>query len=171
MLFRLLLVCALIVVLIFLIQQFKRQPTGRQKIPKWQLLLGLIAIMLIVLAATGRIHWIGAALATLLAFFRQILPLLLKWSPAIKQLYQHYQYQKHQQHNANQEYQQNQSPGKNTGNMQRKEALQILGLDETASRDDIIKAHRKLMQKVHPDRGGSAELAAQVNRAKDILLG
>ena len=93
MLIRLLLVCALIVVLVFLVQQFQRKSAARQKILKWQLVLGLVALMLIVLAATGRIHWLGAIFATLLAFFRQLIPLLLKWSPAIKQLYQHYQQQ------------------------------------------------------------------------------
>lgn len=178
MLIRLLLVCALIVVLVLLVQQFRRKSAAGQKILKWQLVLGLVALMLIVLAATGRIHWLGAVFATLLAFFRQLIPLLLRWSPAIKQLYQHYYQQKQQQHhhqqqqqNHNHNQQNHRTTANNSGTMQRKEALQILGLDETATRDDIIKAHRKLMQKVHPDRGGSAELAAQVNRAKDILLG
>ncbi|MET0377838.1 MAG: DnaJ domain-containing protein [Spongiibacteraceae bacterium] len=52
----------------------------------------------------------------------------------------------------------------------RAEALAILGLTEGASRDQIIQAHRQLIQKLHPDRGGNAHLAAQVNRAKDLLL-
>lgn len=53
----------------------------------------------------------------------------------------------------------------------RSEALQILGLDESATHDDIIAAHRRLMQKVHPDRGGSDYLASRINQAKDHLLG
>lgn len=57
-----------------------------------------------------------------------------------------------------------------SGNLDRKEALQILGLKEGASEKDVVLAHRKLMQKVHPDRGGSDYLAAKINQAKDFLL-
>ncbi len=54
--------------------------------------------------------------------------------------------------------------------MDRAEALQVLGLAGDANKKDIITAHRKLMQKLHPDRGGSDYLAAKINQAKDRLL-
>ncbi len=55
--------------------------------------------------------------------------------------------------------------------MTREEALTVLGLTAGASEEDIRAAHRRLIQRVHPDVGGSADLAARINRAKDILLG
>ena len=45
------------------------------------------------------------------------------------------------------------------------------GAAEGASEDDIKAAHRRLIQRMHPDVGGSADLAARINRAKDVLLG
>lgn len=57
-----------------------------------------------------------------------------------------------------------------SGAMSLSEALAVLGLEEGPSKREIIRAHRKLMQKMHPDRGGSDFLAAKINQAKDVLL-
>ena len=60
------------------------------------------------------------------------------------------------------------APG--SGAMTKEEAYKVLGLETGASAADIRKAHRRLMQRLHPDLGGSSFLAARINEAKDVLL-
>jgi DnaJ-domain-containing protein 1 len=57
-----------------------------------------------------------------------------------------------------------------TGAMSVAEACSILGVGPQASRGEIETAYRRLMQRAHPDHGGSTGLAAQLNAARDRLL-
>ncbi|MCI5049244.1 MAG: DnaJ domain-containing protein [Rickettsiales bacterium] len=54
--------------------------------------------------------------------------------------------------------------------MDRNTAREVLGINAEANKREIIAAHRRLMRHIHPDRGGSAYLASQINQAKEVLI-
>jgi hypothetical protein len=131
----------------------------RKKLIFWSIIAG-VAGMLAILAVTGHLNVITAAIAGLVALLPRAMS-LVKYLPFISRLYQ--QGKQNQQHT--------QAPpqrGKQT--MSIEEAMEILALKPGYTKEDIIQAHRRMMQKVHPDRGGSDYLAAQINKAKDTLL-
>jgi DnaJ family protein C protein 19 len=120
----------------------------------------VLIISLGILAATGRLPWIAAIGAAALPFLRRGTG-LLRYLPWLRQLFGRSQH-------SSKDDQRRQPPG--SGTVSRAQALEILGLSGSPDRDQIIAAHRRLMQKVHPDRGGSNYLAQQLNEAKRILL-
>jgi hypothetical protein len=138
---------------------WQRQPAEKRGSASVKLVLIFVTIGLLWLAITGRMHWLGAMIALVLPFLQKLLPLLFRLLPSLAKTLGNKRQQRKQQR-----------PQNSTSTMSREEALEILGLEPGAGRDDIIKAHRRLIQKLHPDRDGSAYLAARINEARDRLL-
>jgi hypothetical protein len=61
-------------------------------------------------------------------------------------------------------------PARRPNSMPRAEALQVLGIHDGASPEEILHAYKQLMKKVHPDQGGNTYLSAKLNEAKQVLL-
>ena len=130
-------------------------------------IIAAAAVLLVglgVLTATGRLHWLAALGAAILPFARRAVG-LLRWIPWLSNAYRaHSQFKAHQRRD-------DQGPsGPRSSGLSRAEALEILGLSGNPTHTEVVAAHRRLMQKLYPDRGGSTYLAQQLNSAKDTLL-
>jgi len=54
--------------------------------------------------------------------------------------------------------------------MSKKEAFMILGIKDSATKEEVKEAHRRIMLKNHPDNQGSSFISAKVNEAKDMII-
>jgi hypothetical protein len=162
-LIRIYLVLLLVIIAFFGLRAFlKASPSVLAKYAR-AILLGSIGAALLYLMATGRLNWLFALVGVGIAFMLRLMPALLHYAPQLHRLWQEFSGSK-------QNSSQGQSEVGSKGKMSVEEAYEVLGLKPGASEQDIIAAHRKLMQKIHPDRGGSDYLAAKINLAKKILL-
>lgn len=235
----LLIALALFAVIMWFQVRSVKNPRKRKELTRKVLLWSTVGI-LVLLAASGRMHWLGAALAALLPLIRPLLFFALQNVPLLAAMYKRYAsgtsakatssvesdflamqlnhdtgelngdilkgphqdqqlsdldqaqlqellryYGLHDYDSARllesymeqrfqQDFESAEQSEQNTqvhpGGMSQDEALAILGLDESADKADIIAAHRVLMQKLHPDRGGNDYLASKLNEARDLLL-
>ncbi len=229
--FALLIIITMLVVAPLLSGWLRRTPSPMVARRIRQTLIWFGVIALVLLAATGHLHWLTAVIGGLIALIARSLP-LLRYLPLVERLWRQtrghgqsvvqtrflrlwvdprsgnidgeilegaHQGQRLQQLERGelealydawrendpessallQTYLQRRygsthgtghtTPARTT--LTREEALAVLGLDADASREHIIEAHRRLIQKLHPDRGGSSYLAAKINQAKDLLVG
>jgi hypothetical protein len=162
-LIRIYLILLLVIIAFFGLRTFlKASPTVLAKYAR-VLFLSIICLVLLYLTATGLLNWLFALIGVVIASLFRFMPALIHYAPHIRKLWEEFSGSK-------QDASHRQSNSSAKGKMSVEEAYEVLGLKPEASEQEIIAAHRKLMQKIHPDRGGSDYLAAKINLAKKILL-
>jgi len=135
---------------------YRKQPANQRAMAAFKLCLIILGLALLYLTITGKLHWIGA-------FFAALLPLLPKGFAWLMRGLGLLRFLRSKRGNTKTK------PTQATA-MTETQAREILGVSQRASRQEVIDAHRRLMQKVHPDRGGNDWLASQLNSAKELLL-
>lgn len=160
---RIYLILIFIVIAFFGIRAFlKTSPAVLAYYIKMLFLL-VTGLAMLYLTATGRLNWLFALAGVAIAFILRLMPMLLRYAPYLHRLWSEF-------NSAKQNTSQRQNKVDTKGAMSVEEAYEVLGLKIGASESEIIAAHRKLMQKIHPDHGGSNYLAAKINLAKKVLL-
>lgn len=161
-----LLVITLVVAVLAGIRWLKQQPKAAKRKALLRSFAGAGIFLMLTLALTGRMHWLIALIGALLPFLRgalgvgiQLLPLWLRRKSG-------------QSHT---DSAQQRATSRSATDITLEEALNTLGLTGNIDAGEITvtmvnDAHRRLIQKVHPDRGGNDYLASRVNQARDVLL-
>lgn len=144
------------VALLFYALYWRSLPPPKRRQHLYVLMIAAFLGVLLFLTLTGRLHGLIALGAALLPFLRHLL-FVVKWLPFVRKWL------------ARRRGAEPTPPVASV--MTRSDALKILGLEEGATEEQIRQAHRALMQKLHPDHGGNDFLAAQLNQARDVLLG
>jgi len=157
--FRVIPIILLLALLFYGTAWLRKQPPSKQRKMLLKGLLWLLLGVLVLLVVTGRIHWIGAVLAALIPISKGLINLAIKFLPFLHH------------------YRKTKTPPPNTGggNISLDEALLTLGVKDayhagTLTQQQVKTAHKQLMQKLHPDRGGNDYLAARINAAKTCVL-
>ncbi len=157
-----LLLIAAIIGLFYSIKQVRQQPPDKRSKLMIKYALYTTAIVMIFLAVTGRVYWVVGGVAALLPIIQRLFFTGTRLLP----LFKYWKNSKTQKENADKKSAEKVFSGKMTV----QEAKDILGLDTIENAEQVSKRHKELIQKMHPDRGGSDYLAAQINQAKDILI-
>lgn len=139
----------LVIVIVLARRHLDNAPPGLKKTRQVNIAIGALAIILIILTLLQRMHWVAPLLFCLALAGRLIMQTIFKQvTPEAEPA----------------------STAMDLPPVTEEAALNILGLKKPYSEQDVIEAHRRLIQKVHPDRGGNDYLASQINHAKDKLL-
>lgn len=159
---RLLLALVALIGIMWYLSWYHRASDNAKKRSLRTALLYAIAIALLLLVISGKIHWLFAIFSAVIPWIHRVLAVSSLWSKLRQQTggetATDWGNSGHRQ------------SARSIDSMTPQEALEILGLQPEAERAAIINAHRNLISRVHPDKGGTDYLASSINQAKKVLL-
>lgn len=156
-------VLALVALLVLMLSPRARD-AARRRLPALLLYGG--GGLLILMAVSGRLPWLFGVLGGILATGVRLLPLALQL-PMLASLWRRLRGDAADGESGEGAG----ASARREGRMTPREAREVLGVGDDAGPEEISAAHRRLIQRLHPDRGGSAGLASRINEARDTLLG
>lgn len=151
-------------VLFVVLKQWGRLSAEKKKAVTWKTVFIVGGVMLAFMVLTGRVHVLTAAVAGLIPLLRK-LPEIARLVPTLNRFLSGSNAGESVGDGAGEQKAQAPDSG-----MSEKEACEILNVTAACTREEVVTAHRRLIQKLHPDRGGSDYLAAKINEAKSVLL-
>lgn len=158
-------VTLLVVILaILMLPWFIKAPVELRRRRVKQLAWAAVALIFIIAILSGKLSALLALFGVFFASLVRSMPVIIRYAPQLHSIWLRFK-----QGNAR-DPKSGSVPSRHT-TMSKAEALGVLGLSAGATEEEIIQAHRKLISRFHPDKGGSDYLAAQINQAKKILLG
>ena len=155
---RLLLLLTVLFGALYLIRWFLKTPAENVAATIRKSLWLTLGLGLIFLAVTGKLNIIFAFIGSAIPLIARHAPNILRLVGLVKTI------------KTAQAQQTPPSRPPSSQQMNRQQALNILGLEEHPSKKQITDAHKRLMQKLHPDKGGNEHLAMQLNEAKALLI-
>lgn len=141
----------------------QRSPTAAFDSPRVKAAIVALTLTLLMLVIAGKVHWLSAALTGAVPFARRAAT-LVRITPFLRQL------KDRLDNTATQQSRRRGTPNAGVGELTEAQARLMLDVSVNATAAEITAAHRRLIARNHPDRGGSTYIAAQLNAAKDLLL-
>ncbi|PIE35165.1 MAG: molecular chaperone DnaJ [Gammaproteobacteria bacterium] len=146
-----------------------QQLIAQGRVGKLKIALIVIGLLFLLLALTGRAPALFGFLGAAMTLVMRLAPLLVRYMPSLARLLGWRGLADDSDLAGGSSSRSHSGSGETAATMSEAEAREILGVSAEADHEEIIAAHRSLMARLHPDKGGNKWLASRLNAARERL--